>query len=687
MNKPLRVLQIEDSESDAALVVRLLEKAGYDVRAERVEEAGQMRAALATSAWDVVIADYHLPRFDAPAALRILHDSGRDIPFIVVSGAVGESVAVELMKAGAHDYVMKNNLPRLAPAVERELREAQTRREREQAEEALRESEERFAKAFHLSPVGNALVRLSDNTIVDVNHAQLTMIGYRREEIVGKRSGELDIFADRALLDQIARRFHEQGKVEETELPFRRKDGALGYAIVSGEVLNVGGERYALKVFNDITSRKQAEEKLTYQALHDPLTGLPNRTLFMEHLDRMFRIAQRHPESCLAVLFLDLDRFKVVNDSLGHLAGDELLTAVAARLKGVLRQSDVVARLGGDEFLIALDLLPGLHEAEEICRRILQQIRKPISLNGEDFVVTASIGVAPASPDYAGPKEMVRDADVAMYRAKEAGRDRFEVFDASMRDKLLFLLELEAGLRRAIQREEFALHYQPIQNLALGGSVGYEALLRWDHPLGLRLPGDFLQTAEDTGLMKEIDLWVLRNACRQVGRNHGASRGAYVSVNVSGSHFSDPHLPLRVQEALSESGLHPSRLVLEITETVMMENPAATARITRELRELGVGVQIDDFGTGYSSLSRLLNLPITALKIGQSFVASMRDSNGAAGIVSAVVTMAHGLGLRVVAEGIETREQFDFLRRIECDYGQGYFFSRPLPAVELFNGN
>jgi diguanylate cyclase (GGDEF)-like protein/PAS domain S-box-containing protein len=813
MAEQLRVLQVEDCESDAALVVRLLEKAGYQVRSQRVETAVEMWEALSGQEWDVIIADYRLPQFDAPGALRILHESGRDIPFIVVSGTIGEDLAVQMMKCGTHDYLMKSSLPRLAPAVEREIREARARRERRQAEEALRESEERlalavnatqlgtfdyypqtgkliwsgfakshfglspdaepsydlflralhpedrdrveatirsalrrehggqysdeyrtiglqdgterwlsarghvffdqehrpvrfigvslditepkqmeealrlseerFAKAFRMSPVGATLVRLADKTITEVNAAHLSMIGYEREEVVGKRPDEVDLFPNPNTVDELKRRFQEQGKLEDVEVQFRRKDGTNGYAMVSAEILRIGHETYVLGVFNDITERKLAEEKLAFHALHDPLTGLANRNLFMEHLERMFYHAKRYPEARLSVLFLDLDRFKVVNDSLGHIAGDEVLTTVAARIKRVLRQSDVVARLGGDEFLIALDELPGLHEAEEISRRILAEIRKPVTLSGHDHVVTGSIGIAPGSVDYASPKELVRDADIAMYRAKESGRDRYTVFDASMRKDMLALLDVEAGLRRAIEREEFELYYQEIYSLDGQAPVGFEALLRWRRPSGLQAPSAFLQVAEDAGLMNEIGWWVLENACRQVGQETAGDH-RYLSINVSGAQFSDAQLLSRVQRALAESDLDPSRLALEITETVIMENPTITARRIRDLKELGVGVHIDDFGTGFSSLSRLLHLPITALKIDRSFVGAITDENGAAGIVSAVVSMGHSLGLRVVAEGIETEAQLGYLRRIGCDFGQGHFFSPARPALELF---
>lgn len=454
---------------------------------------------------------------------------------------------------------------------------------------------------------------------------------------------------------------------------------------MSAEVLTVGKERYVLNVFNDITLRKQVEEKLTYQALHDPLTGLPNRTLFMEHLERMFHYAQRHSESGLAVLFLDLDRFKVVNDSLGHMAGDELLVAVAARTKNVLRQTDVVARLGGDEFLIALDGLPSIREAEEISARILHEIRKPILLSGHDFVVTASIGIAPARPEYASPKELARDADIAMYRAKESGPDKYAVFEASMRQKVLSLIELEADLRRAVQNQEFELYFQEIHNLAERVPVGFEALLRWHHPTGLRMPKQFLQVAEDAGLMNEIGPWVLRTACRQLASDRALGGTARINVNVSGSQFSDARLLGCVEEALAESGLAPSQLILEITETVIMDNLTVVASLIRDLQALGVGVQIDDFGSGYSSLTRLLNLPITGLKIGPTFVSSMQEDNGAASIVRAVVGLAHGLNLSVTAEGIETAGQLEYLRGIGCDFGQGYYLSPPKPAHEAFH--
>jgi diguanylate cyclase (GGDEF)-like protein len=441
-----------------------------------------------------------------------------------------------------------------------------------------------------------------------------------------------------------------------------------------------GGQTAILGVAVDVTERKRAEAELAHQALHDPLTGLPNRALFLEHLERSLHRTKRHPEALFAVLFLDLDRFKIVNDSLGHIAGDELLTQAAERLRMSTRQGDTIARLGGDEFAVLLDDLQSVGEAVEVARRILRALKKPLKLGTREFVVTASIGIAPGRRDYAGPKDILRDADIAMYKAKETGRNRCAVFDTAMHRQAVALLDLEADLRGAVERNEFELHYQEIRSLMESDLVGYEALLRWRHPTdGLRVPAQFLRLADETGILTEVGWWALKEACQQVKRwTQTRPSPLSVSVNLDGGQFADPRLTERVASALEENGLAPARLKLEITETAIMESEAMTASRLRDLSSLGVGVEIDDFGTGYSSLSRLLHLPITAVKIDRTFIESLKRGDDAVEIVRSIVRLAHSLKLNVVAEGIETAEQLARLREAGCDYGQGFYFSRPL---------
>jgi diguanylate cyclase (GGDEF)-like protein/PAS domain S-box-containing protein len=450
----------------------------------------------------------------------------------------------------------------------------------------------------------------------------------------------------------------------------------LSDSAVNGLVLNT----------RDVTERKAAEEKLQHDAFHDSLTGLPNRSLFKEHLRIAIGRARRSPDHRYAVLFLDLDRFKIVNDSLGHSFGDELLKVIADRLAQTVRANiDIVARLGGDEFVILLEGIEEASTATHVASRIQHSLREPVRIGGHEVFVTASIGVALSTTGYADAEDLLRDADTAMYRAKARGRACHEVFDKQMHARAVALLELENDLRRAVEREEFEVYYQPIVSISEGKRItGFEALVRWRHPTkGLIPPGDFISVAEDTGQIIAIGRWVLREACRQMKRwdRRGQRAGALtLSVNLSGKQFLQPDLVEQVRETLRETGFDPRRLQLEITESVVIENTEVVTSMLTQLREMGVQVTMDDFGTGYSSLSYLHSFPIDVLKIDRSFIAGMSGRDSKSEIVKSVLTLASSMGMKVVAEGVETEEQLSHLQGLNCSYGQGYLFSRPVDA-------
>ncbi len=464
----------------------------------------------------------------------------------------------------------------------------------------------------------------------------------------------------------------------------------------------------------DITERQWAEEQLLQAAWHDELTGLPNRTLFIHRLEQAVARAKQSQDGLFAVLFLDLDRFKVVNDSLGHMLGDQFLIVIARRLEACLRRGDVVARMGGDEFTILLATIRDVNDATSFAERIQQQLMLPVNLNEHDVFTTASIGIAIGSyhqkPELEGvngrpyeqPEYFLRDADLAMYRAKALGKARYVVFDSAMHKHALALLQLENDLRRAVQSEklqvkseekeipissflcEFLLHYQPIVALDTGRIAGFEALVRWQHPeRGLISPAEFIPVAEETGLIVPLGAWVLLEACRQL--HHWQERFPFardltMTVNLSGKQLSQPHLLAQIDEILQQTGINPLCLKLEITESVLMENAAAATEVLEQLRNRNIGLCIDDFGTGYSSLSYLHRFPINTLKIDRSFVSEMAGDDENSEIVRAIVTLAHNLGMYVVAEGVETEKQLVQLWAQQCEYGQGYFFSKPLPS-------
>ena len=444
---------------------------------------------------------------------------------------------------------------------------------------------------------------------------------------------------------------------------------------------------------------KRAGERMAHQALHDALTGLPNRTLFQDRVGRCLARARRDGGYRFAVLFLDLDRFKVVNDSLGHAAGDKLLTAVAARLAECVREADgvarvgggdgraerVVARMGGDEFTVLLDGLGEPGDAARVAERILAAVGRPVEFEGHEIATSASIGVVIGGPDYGSHEDVLRDADAAMYEAKARGKNRYAIFDEAVHATAVARLRLESDLRRAIERGELVLHYQPIVSLRTRDVVGLEALVRWRRDGRLVSPADFIPVAEETGIIVPVGRWVLAEACRQMAAwraKHPSLPPAWVSVNVSRRQLGDPELVAHVARVIGESGVDPSLVKLELTESVIMEDGEAARRTLLRLKELGVRVSMDDFGTGYSSLSCLHRFPIDELKVDRSFVLDHDGRRDAAAVVYAVVNLAHNLGIRVVAEGLEHAEHVAFLQALDCDYGQGFLFAPPLEAGE-----
>ncbi|AFY34622.1 EAL domain-containing response regulator [Calothrix sp. PCC 7507] len=448
-------------------------------------------------------------------------------------------------------------------------------------------------------------------------------------------------------------------------------------------------EKALQKLQGEITSRQQLQSKLLDIALHDSLTGLPNRVLFIRRLEKALNRAKQDANYQFALLYLDCDRFKVVNDSLGHLVGDELLIAIAHRLKTSVVPVGTLARLGGDEFGILLENLTDISIAIQVAERILQQLSLAFKLSRYEVFMSASIGIAWGNKEYDRPEYLLRDADTAMYRAKALGRVRYHIFDPAMYQEAIQLLELENDLRRAVARREFLVYYQPIISLSTGRITGFEALARWQHPSrGLISPIEFIPVAEETGLIGAINLWVLQSACHQLHlwQNHPAiSEIITISVNLSARLFSLPNLIAKIDEIINETNVNPANLELEITESVIMENSQAVKAILQQLQERKIKLIMDDFGTGYSSLSYLHSFPLNALKIDKSFVKRMLENQEDMGLVPAMISIAESMGMRAIAEGVETREQLAQLRSLNCDFAQGYLFSQPIEQQLALN--
>jgi diguanylate cyclase (GGDEF)-like protein/PAS domain S-box-containing protein len=559
--------------------------------------------------------------------------------------------------------------------------------ERRAAELAIRESEARFRSAFDDAAVGMAIIGY-DRRFQRVNRALCQLLGYEADELVGLTGDDISHPDDFALTDAFMLRM-QQGEIDsfQVERRYLHADGAVIWCLINTASVRDDDEtpRYALTQFLDITERRKLEDQLSHQAVHDSLTGLPNRTLLLDRLDQATSSARRNGGT-VAVLFLDVDNFKVVNDSLGHAAGDLLLINVAEGLRRCLREEDSVARFGGDEFVI-VGRVRGPNDAIGIAERVIETLRQPIVIQGREIIVNLSIGIALSEGGALGRHDLLRHADIAMYRAKARGKGSYDLFDEAMHDTAIQRLELEHDLRRALGRGEFRLAYQPIISIQTGEVAGFEALIRWDHPRhGEMRPDLFIPLAEETGLIVPIGEWILSEACRQAVEWQPASNGNgfRMAVNLSARQFRQADLLQQVTRAIDESGLAPELLTLELTESDIMQNAnEATERLVA-LKQLGVRIAIDDFGTGYSSLAYLHQFPVEVLKIDRSFIARIGTNQDATPIVSATIAIAHALGMLIVAEGIETSEQLDVLRSLGCDRGQGYHFARPL-SVEQVN--
>jgi len=557
MSIPLRLLILEDCAPDAELMVEMLLSSGFDPTWKRTDNEVDYLASLDPCP-DLILSDFSMPQFDARHALHLMKERGLDIPFIIVSGCIGEETAVQCMKDGASDYLLKDRLARLGPAVTHAL------------------------------------------------------------------------------------------------------------------------ERKRLQL-----EKNAAEERLFHETLHDALTGLPNRALFLERLERSLLRSKRDQTYVFAVLLLKLEGVAAINESLGPSTSDQLLIGASQRLTRIIRSLDSVARLAGDEFLILLDNVKDPMNASRVATRIQEEVALPFTLGGHEVFLSAGLGITASPTGYHSPEDMLRDAGAALYRATSLGKGSFVMFDATMHAHAMARLTLEADLRRALEREEFKLHYQPIVSLETGGMAGFEALLRWQHPeRGLVSPSEYIHVAEDTGLILPIGRWALLEACTQLHdwqTRHAAAASLTMSVNLSGKQFKDRDLLPFIEQILKDTNLAEDTLQLEVTESLMMENIESSAWLLRKFRSCHILTCIDDFGTGYSSLSYLQQLPIDRLKIDQSFVARMGDDSKSLEIIHTIISLAQTLGTKVVAEGVETAEQVARLKTWKCQYGQGYYFSAPLP--------
>lgn len=678
------ILVVDDTRDRRDVMSMLLRQGGFNVlTAEDGREGFEVARARRPL---LVISDVMMPEVDGIELCRRLRADSYlyATPILLVSAMrVDDQSAVEGLQAGADDYLEAPYDPmRLIAKVTRLT-------ERARFEEALKESEERYALAARGANDGLWDWRLKSNEIYFSSRWK-SMLGYDESEI-GNRPEEWfsRVHTDEveALEAEIADHIKGESSHFEMEHRMLHKDGTYRWMLSRGMVVrDADGQASRMAGSqSDITERKQAEEQLLHDAFHDALTGLPNRALFMDRLSQAVERVKRHPDCSFGVIFLDLDRFKVINDSLGHMVGDRLLVEVSRRLEGCVRAGDTLARLGGDEFTIILDGVDEVADASAMADRIQDQLRRPFNLNNQEVQISASIGIALSTLNYEKPEDILRDTNIAMHRAKSAGKARYQVFDATMHFHALELLRLETDLRRTAEREEYCVHYQPLVSLKTGQLTGFEALVRWQHPeRGFVYPEEFIPVAEETGLIIALDRWVLREACHQVRlwqKQFPEQQSLTISVNFSAKQFAQPDLLDHIKHVLKETGLDAGCLKLEITESVIMSSAESVTTMLSQLKALGIEIYLDDFGTGYSSLSYLHRFPIHVLKIDRSFVSRIGPDGENAEIARAIITMAHSLGMKVVAEGIETESQFAELKALSCQYGQGNLFSRPVEAL------
>ena len=691
------ILIVDDNPVNLGVVVDHLEQAGYDVLVALGGLEALDRVRFADP--DLILLDVMMPDMNGFDVCRNLHGDPqyRDIPVIFMTALADVQDKVTAFAAGGVDFVSKPfQVEELLARVQTHLAlrkatadlEARSRaleaevEARRSAERLLRESEIKHRRLFESAGDAILVIDCADATVVDANEKCAELLGLSRDRGV-LPFADLACFSERLSAQEVLAALREERQMKWPEWSWRRSDGEPVHAEVIGNTYEAGGRLLAQCTLRDIRVRKEAEARVRYLALHDSLTGLPNRTMLMDRLQQAIGHARSHHEQ-IGLLLLDLDHFKHINDSLGHFIGDELLEQVARRLRSVLSEGDIAARLGGDEFVVVATGVRGAHDAEQLARRISDNLLEPFFVQGRRLHAGASIGICLYPGDGDSPAALLQAADTAMYQAKKRGRGNHRLFSADLSMAADRWHTLSNDLHGACERNEFVLHYQPQISVETGGVIGLETLLRWHHPVqGLIAPGLFIPLLEEHGKMVEVGRWVLKQACLQnaawQAQGHPPVR---IGVNLSAQQFYRGDIVLAVREALLESGLAAEWLELELTESLTLDDTEATLRIMRELKALGVMLSLDDFGTGWSALGYLSRFPLDRIKIDRSFVRDLINDSSTAAIVNSILDLARQLNLDCVAEGVETAAQLEHLRLNRCPSIQGFFFSQ---GVEMQN--
>ena len=682
----LSVLLIEDQPVEVELINEMLEQVEWvDYQIEHFDRLGAGLKRAQDGDHDVLLLDLCLPDSAGIETVERARAEAPDIPTILMTNMDDEALAVRAVREGAQDYLIKRKVD--ANLLSRAIHYAI---ERHRADEALRKSEERYALAVRGSNDGVWDWDIDNNTVY-YSHRWREILGLSRKDV----GTDIKSWFDRVHRDDWddfihALESHMEGKTDQFNHEYRiaHRGGHYVWVMSRGlAVRDINGKLQRMAgSLSDITARKQAEEQLIHDALHDGLTGLPNRTLMLDRIEQALRQIRGRRSATFAVLFLDLDRFKNVNDSLGHAVGDQLLKEMAHSLLQMVRPGDTVARLGGDEFAILLSDVEEEKQVTDIAERILGACQKKFSIDGHEVFTTVSIGIAMGRGEYHCAGDVLRDSDIAMYRAKTSGKACYELFDREMHQRVVEIQRLETELRRAVTRNEFVMHYQPIISLESGDLVGFEGLIRWQHPEhGLIFPGRFIPAAEESGLIVPMSWWGIRESCEQMRQwqdQFKREQPLRISVNVSGRLFNQTDIVGNLRRILSETGLPARSLCIEITESVVLDDVDDAMNKLVSLRELGVGLHVDDFGTGYSSLSYLQKFSYDSLKIDKTFVGEMGETQDSGALVQGIISMGGLLGMNVIAEGVETVGQLTRLREMRCPEVQGYLFSKPVTSTE-----
>ncbi len=685
MNDVLRLLLLEDSPIDVELIKYELRKLTSNYELKQSNNRNDFLNKVREFSPHIILSDYTLPQYTGLEALEDAKKIDENIIFIMVTGTLDEETAVQCMKSGASDYVLKSSLVRLIPAIEAALEKQRSKQEKEQTEQALRDSENKYKTLVEHSPDAIVVFDLDEGRFIEVNRQATLLFEKSKEELLSctlKEFNELYNNDDKEA-KQLRRYIKDalNGNIPTFEWTFSKNQEQ-----VTGEVrllaLPSKNRRLIRGSVIDITARKKAEAQLLHDALHDKLTGLPNRTYFLEILEKCVRNTEKRPKEAdrYSVLLIDIDRFQLFNDSLGHQFGDQLLIQIAQRIRHHLPEGTILARLGGDEFVVLLRH----HDPIEITQKLQAGMQPPFEVDDHQLFTSMSIGIITGSPSCKKAEEILRNADIAMYQAKKQGGNSYQIFRPPMHKDALAFLKMETDLRRAIENEEFALYYQPQQSLKTGQIVGMEALIRWNHPeKGPISPELFISVAEKTQLILPLGEWVLKTAALQNKRWHDEGfDNLKVSVNVSALQFRQSNIANLLAEILEMSQLNPHFLELELTEGIMMKQEQKAISTLNALHALGLQLSIDDFGTGYSSLAYLKRFPLDTLKIDKAFINEITSSSQDAAITDAIIQLAHSLNLNVIAEGVETIQQIEFLKEHHCDVIQGHYLSPPLPAEE-----